>query len=144
MEGLSYLILHIAKSNAIDQASFDAVYEESCLDPKFRDALFAVVTACIGELREMLMKENERGSVHFKDMEWRLNLVTACRQRQKMLFPKYTIKLDLEHQPEKQNLNAKATTENLVFDLDYTNMMRLQEELQAAIKSVDGQYAKKV
>ena len=92
----------------------------------------------------MLMRENERGTVHFKDMEWRLNLVTACRQRQKMLFPKYTIKLDLEHQPEKQMINAKATTENLVFDLDYTNMMRLQEELQAAIKSVDGQYAKKV
>ena len=41
-------------------------------------------------------------------------------------------------------INAKPTTESLVFDLDYTNMMRLQEELQAAIKSVDGQYAKKV
>ena len=61
-----------------------------------------------------------------------------------MLFPKYTVKIDLEHQPEKQNMNAKPTTENLVFDLDYTNMMRLQDELQAALKSVDGQYAKKV
>ena len=92
----------------------------------------------------MLMKENERGSVHFKDMDWRLNLVTACRQKQKMLFPKYTVKIDLEHQPEKQMMNAKPTTENLIFDLDYTNMVRLQDELQAAIKSVDGQYAKKV
>ena len=28
--------------------------------------------------------------------------------------------------------------------MDYTNMKRLQDELQAALKSVDGQYAKKV
>ena len=144
MEGLSYLILHFAKNNAVDQESFDLIYETCGLNDKFKEALFAIVTGCTGELREMLIRENERGSVHFKDMDWRLNLVTATRQRQKMLFPKYTVKIDLEHQPEKQNANAKATTENLVFDLDYTNMMRLQDELQAALKSVDGQYAKKV
>ena len=129
MEGLSYLILHFAKNNAVEQEAFDLIYDECGLDAKFKTALFAIVTGCTPELREMLIKENERGSVHFKDMDWRLNLVTATRQRQKMLFPKYTVKIDLEHQPEKQNMNSKATTENLVFDLDYTNMMRLQEEL---------------
>ena len=81
MEALAYVILHIAKTNAIEQVAYDEVYETLQLDFKFHDALFAVVTGCSGELREMLMKENDRGSIHFKDMEWRLNLVTACRQR---------------------------------------------------------------
>ena len=61
-----------------------------------------------------------------------------------MMFPKYTVKIDLEQQPEKHMVNAKPTNQSLVFDMDYTNMKRLQDELQAALKSVDGQYAKKV
>ena len=81
MEALAYVILHIAKSNAIDEESFAAIYESCGLDPKFKDGFFTVVAGCTSELREMLMKENERGTIHFKDMDWRLNLVTACRQR---------------------------------------------------------------
>ena len=109
MEALSYLILHVAKTNAVDNESFDAVFETSALDMKFRDPLFKVCSSCAGELRQMLQRENERGGVHFKEMEWRLNLVTACRQRQKMMFPKYTVKIDLEQQPDKHMVNAKPT-----------------------------------
>ena len=51
MEALSYLILHIAKTNAVDNESFDAVFETTALDMKFRDPLFKVCTGCVGELR---------------------------------------------------------------------------------------------
>ena len=77
----------------------------------------------------MLLEENERGSVHFKDIDWRLNLVTATRQRQKMLLPKYTMRLQLEKHAEMSSSaspsDEKTTVENLVVDLDYTNMKRL-------------------
>jgi hypothetical protein len=32
----------------------------------------------------------------FKDLNWRLSVVTSCRARQKVMVPKYTLKLDLE------------------------------------------------
>ena len=49
----------------------------------------------------MLIEENERGSLHFKDVDWRLNLVTATRQKQKMMLPKYTMKIELEKHADK-------------------------------------------
>ena len=54
MEALSYLILHIAKTNAVDNESFDAVFESCALDMKFRDPLFKICAGCVGELRGML------------------------------------------------------------------------------------------
>ena len=69
-------------------------------------------------------------------------MVTACRQRQKMMLPKYTVKLDLEEKPLQAMEQPKSQA--IVMDLDYTSMKRLQDELQDAIKSLDGVYAKRV
>lgn len=59
-----------------------------------------------------------------------------------MFLPKYTVKLQLEEKPMK--LTETPSQQAMVFDMDYTNMKRLQDELQAAIKSVDNTYSKKV
>lgn len=47
------------------------------------------------ELRAILASENERETKRFKDLDWRLSLVTGCRARQKTMVPKFTMKLDL-------------------------------------------------
>ena len=85
--------------------------------------------------------------MHFKDMSWRLSLVNGCRQRQKMLQPKFTFRLDTEQKPLKQaaaDEPAKSMAKTMVFDMDCTNMQRLEEELKAAINSMENQYPKKV
>ena len=62
-----------------------------------------------------------------------------------MQLPKYTMRINLEKYAEHgSSLEGKTEEQDLVLDLDYTNLKRLQEELQEAIKSVEGQYAKKV
>ena len=104
--------------------------------------MYTLLKGSLGEMREILIKENQRGSIIFKDFNWRLNMVTACRQRQKMMFPKYTVKLDLEEKP-KQVMDQPQVS-SLVLDLDYTSMKRLQDDLQEAVKSLDGVYAKRV
>ena len=49
----------------------------------------------IDELRTILATENDKDVRRFKDLDWRLNLVTSCRARQKIMVPKFTMKLDL-------------------------------------------------
>ena len=72
-------------------------------------------------------------------------MVTGCRQRQKMLQPKFTVRLDTEQKPMRSvGPDARAETHTMVFDADMTNMQRLEEELKAALKSVDAQYPRKV
>lgn len=71
-------------------------------------------------------------------MDWRLNLVTACRARQKIMVPKFTMKLDIA---TGQNTDA---SESYVLDCDYTNLKRIQQELEEALKSFDAPYSKKV
>ena len=60
------------------------------------EPFFNAIKGSIGDMRDILQSENERGQIHFKEMSWRLSLVTGCRQKQKMLQPKFTIKLDTE------------------------------------------------
>ena len=76
----------------------------------------------ITELRAILLSENERDIKRFKDLDWKLSLVTACRARQKTMVPKYTVKLDV------QGTNAETQyeeVESFVMDTDYTNLKRL-------------------
>ena len=82
-------------------------------------------------------------------MEWRLSMITACRARQKIMVPKYTIKLDFEREPAavndlKNNTFSKDDIESVVIDSDYVNLKRLQNELEDALKSLNGRYSKKV
>ena len=86
-------------------------------------------------MREIIIRENERGQIHFKEMNWRLSLVTACRQRQKIIQPKYTVRLETEQKPMRPEERSESLT--MVFDMDFTMMQRLEEELKSAIKSVD-------
>ena len=82
----------------------------------------------------MLDKDNTL-ETKFSDFEWRLSMVTSTRSRQKIMVPKYTVKMDL---------TSAAGTESVIFDSDYNNMKRLQTELQDALKSINGRYSKKV
>ena len=79
MEALSYCILHIAKMNAQTQEPFQAVYESMLLKEEFFEPFYNAIKGSISEMREILNSENERGQIHFKDMNWRLSLVTGCR-----------------------------------------------------------------
>jgi len=96
LEGLAYFMLHIAKTNAVTQEAFESIYETTGLKPAFAPGLFQVITVQLPQIRDLLTSENNRGNLSFKDLDWRLNFVTATRQKQKMLQPKYTCKLDLE------------------------------------------------
>ncbi len=60
-----------------------------------KGAFFEAVFPHLDELRAILMSENDKDVLRFKDLDWRLNLVLACRARQKIMVPKYTVKLDL-------------------------------------------------
>ncbi len=92
----------------------------------------------LDELRDILGSENDLNVKRFHDFDWRLNLVTATRARQKVMVPKYTVKLDLASSRESE------TPESFVFDTDYTNLKRIQQELEEAIKAIDATYSKKV
>ena len=81
----------------------------------------------------------------FKDLNWRLSVVTSCRARQKVMVPKFTLKLDLETSTiDKGGEDGQETTESFVLDVDYTNLKRIQLELEEALKSIDAPYSKKV
>ena len=56
------------------------------------------------------------------------------------MVPKYTIKLDIGAKDE----NDKEQTESYVMDMDYTNLKRIQNEIEEALKAVDATYSKKV
>ena len=81
MEALSYCILHIAKINATTPEQFEAVFESMQLREDFHEAFLGAIKGSLGEMREILQRENERGQLHFRDLNWRLSLVSGCRQR---------------------------------------------------------------
>ena len=59
----------------------------------YKDALFALVKSHITDLRKILDQDNQLGRVRLQNVDWRLSMVTACRQKQKMMVPKYTMLL---------------------------------------------------
>ena len=131
------------KANAEE---FEIIYEQSLLKPALKQAFYEAVFPHLEELREILAAENDKDVKRFRDLNWRLNVVTACRARQKIMVPKYTLKLDLAT----STLDSEASTsegqkiESLVLDADYTNLKRIQQELEEALKSIDAPYSKKV
>ena len=127
-------MLHLAKVKA-SQEEFEIIYEQSTLKPAFRQAFFEAVFPHLEELRSILASENEKDVKSFRDLDWRLTVVTGCRTRQKILVPKYTLKLDL---------GSGREQESFVLDCDYTNLKRIQGELEEALKALDAPYSKKV
>ena len=57
--------------------------------------MFDIVFAHLGELRDILNKENQKDITKFSELDWRLSMVTATRLKQKVMVPKYTVKLDV-------------------------------------------------
>ena len=109
LDALAYLILHLAKCNAVTEELYEAVFEQSSLKKAFKGVLFEVMKSSIKEIRDLLLDENERGTMHFKDVDWRLNMITACRQKQRMFLPKYTMHIQLEKKAESGS--ARDTTQ---------------------------------
>ena len=124
LEALQYLILHIAKTNSVSIEDLGSVYESSGLRTELGGALYTIVKGHIPELRKILDNENEVGRLLLTNVDWRLSLVSACRQKQKMMVPKYTMQLKFE---EKQALvqGAQSLESSMVFDIDYVTMKRL-------------------
>ena len=91
LDALKYLILHIAKTNSTSEKNFDAIFEQSGLNEGLKDALFQVVKGHVHSLREILDVENKLNKKCLQTVDWRLSLVTACRQKQKIMVPKYTM-----------------------------------------------------
>ena len=81
MEALSYCVLHIAKVNATTPEEFEAIFEQMTMKAEFLEPFIGAIRGSLGEMRDILSRENERGQIHFKEMNWRLSLVTGCRQR---------------------------------------------------------------
>ena len=62
-----------------------------------------------------------------------------------MLQPKFTVRVETEQKPMRSvGSDSQPEACSMVFDADFTNMQRLEEELKAAIKSIDTQYPRKV
>ena len=95
LDALKYLILHIAKTNSTTQADFDVIYEQTGMRPELKDALYQIVKGHVSELREILDDENKIGKLRLLNVDWRLSLVTACRQKQKLMVPKYTVQIQV-------------------------------------------------
>ena len=114
------------------------------MKPALRTAFFEAVFPHLEELRDILMSENDKDVRRFKDLDWRLNLVVGCRARQKIMVPKFTMKLDLATNTNEDGDRTEEKTESYVLDVDYTNLKRIQQELEEALKSIDAPYSKKV
>lgn len=95
----------------------------------------------IEEIRGILENENKIDINAYKNMDWRLSLVSACRARQKVMVPKYTMRLELQKEDKKR---GETSADNFIMDVDYTNLKRIQHEIEDALKSVDSVYSKKV
>ena len=96
LEALQYLILHIAKTNSVSIEDFSSVYESTGLRMELGGALYNIVKGHISELRTILDNENEVGRLLLTNVDWRLSLVSGCRQKLKMMVPKYTMQLKFE------------------------------------------------
>ena len=65
------------------------------------------------------------------------------------MAPKFTVKMSVQNSscvPEdlKQAKVQGSEVETVIFDSDYNNMKRLQDELTDALKALNGRYPKKV
>ena len=111
--------------------------------------MFDVVYPYINDIREMLDLDNLKDNIHFSDLDWRLSMVTSTRSRHNMMVPKYTIKMDLQKAQSakddlKNNQSSSNDIESIIFDSDYNNLKRLQNEMEDALKSLNTRYPKKV
>ena len=70
-----------------------------------------------------MLEENQKNLRKFRELDWRLNMVTNCRAREKVMVPKYTIQMTLENEMNDGFEDNKL--ENLVLDVDYANMKRI-------------------
>mmetsp|Transcript_4426 Transcript_4426/g.4170 ORF Transcript_4426/g.4170 Transcript_4426/m.4170 type:complete len:98 (-) Transcript_4426:129-422(-) len=93
-------MLHIAKVKPNEQ-EFEIIFEQSGLLPQFKPGFFEAVYPHIEEIRELLMLENKEGTLNYKNFDWKLNLVTNTRSKQKILQPKYTVKIEMMKETEK-------------------------------------------
>ena len=147
-EALSYIILHMAKINASDE-EFEAIFEQTGLNSALSNAFRDALKPKLNDFRELLHLENQSDSVRYKDFDWRLSMVTACRQHQKIMQPKFSTKLELQQlTSQKSSYDMPAQNQikikTCIFDMDYTMMKRFEEELGDAVKSIEGQYSRKV
>lgn len=145
LEALGYVLLHLAKAKVAHKEEFQGIFGMTGLRGEFMEPLWSVVMSHIDNLRTLLNQDNQKGLLKYNAIDWRLSMVSGTRQKQKMMIPKYTVKLDLEHMPTTGNFDdAVAHHDSKVFDCDYHMMKRIQEELHDAVKSVESHYTKKV
>mmetsp|Transcript_10323 Transcript_10323/g.9114 ORF Transcript_10323/g.9114 Transcript_10323/m.9114 type:complete len:113 (+) Transcript_10323:216-554(+) len=102
---------------------------------EFKDAFVTIILPAIPEIREMIDTAEDENYNKFKDIEWRFGISVSTRMKKKIMAPKYTIKMTME---------GTEGEKKYLIDSDYANMVRLRDELQEALKSLDSPFCRKV
>ena len=114
----------------------EAIYPQMGLKTELKPAFANIVLPALSELREVMETTEDDNYCKFKDIEWRLSVSIGSRLKKEMFEPKFTMKLTMEDE------NSK--TQNFLIDSDYSNMVKLRDELTEALQSLDGPFSKKV
>jgi len=101
---LAYLILHLAKIKA-NKDEFESVFAQSGLNANLMEPFGEAILPHLEQIRANLISEVEKNHHRFRNLDWRLSLVTACRAKQRITHPKFTLQLGLEQvQSDNQKL----------------------------------------
>uniref|UniRef100_A0A7S3NSA6 COMM domain-containing protein n=1 Tax=Euplotes crassus TaxID=5936 RepID=A0A7S3NSA6_EUPCR len=128
INALTCIILHLAKIKA-GQKELDHLFPQMGLPDEFKETFLLVILPAIPEIREMVDLAEDENYNKFVDVKWRLGMTVSTRMKHKMMAPKYTIKLAME--------DNEGHAKNYLIDSDYANMVRLRDELQEALKTLD-------
>ena len=129
------IIMHLAKTRCRTK-ELDAMWPQMWLKNELKSTFTNIILPVLPELREVLDTAEDEHYNKFKDIEWRLSVTVSTRMKQNMCAPKYTMKLTMKDQ--------EGSTNKYLIDSDYSNMVRLRDELSEALKSLDSPFSKKV
>ena len=135
INALVCIIMHLAKIRCRTK-ELEAIYPQTGLKAEFKQTFSNIILPALPELREVIDTAEDEHYNKFKDVEWRLSFTVSTRMKAKMLAPKYTMKLTME--------DKEGETKKYLVDADYSNMVRLRDELTEALRSLESPFSKKV
>uniref|UniRef100_A0A7S3J7M7 COMM domain-containing protein n=1 Tax=Euplotes harpa TaxID=151035 RepID=A0A7S3J7M7_9SPIT len=127
--------MYLAKLR-ITAKEFEGLYPQTGLKAELKPTFVNIVLPALRELREVMDTAEDEGYSKFKDIEWRLSISIGSRLKKEMFEPKFTMRLTME--------DEKSNTKNFLIDSDYSNMVKLRDELTEALQSLESPFSKKV
>ena len=131
VNALSCIILHLAKIKC-RKKELDVIFPQMGLPQEFKATFTDIIIPALAEIREMIDNAEDENSNKFKAIEWRFGITVGTRMKQKTMAPKYTMKLTME--------DRQGSTQKYLIDSDYSNMVRLRDELSEALNSLDSPF----